>query len=164
MPRKFQSRRTFGRKRRTEWQDAGGVGIVTVPAPVGNVLALQLAGPDERGNGKTLLRIVGNVVLNASVTTGEYAATAGIIVVTEEARAAGAFPEPRSDEADWLYMRQFYSRRVLNEPATPSDWQLDIHAKRKWGDDKVVELLFESAGNPSTIGVSLNLRLLFALP
>ena len=92
--------------------------------------------------------------------------TMGVALIEEDARVAGAVPDPITDEFDWLYMRSYLSRVIASgEQSDPLEWMIDIRARRKMNERTVLCFIFEAGtGNVGVLELSANLRTLVLLP
>ncbi len=90
-------------------------------------------------------------------------ASFGFIMMDEDARSSGAFPDPLNDpEAPWMY----WGRRVLL-PASDSQQhlELDIKAKRKmYGNDDGMQFIIDNDDPAQSLEWAIGFRLLIALP
>ena len=164
MTNRNRTYRTRGRapKRKTEWNDAI-LDNISLAAASGSQTGVQLFGPDTSGEGKTLLRTVGNLVINLPSTVGTYTFSWGLAVVEEDARAAGALPDPVTDEFPWLTTGLFSDNQAFtgNEKASLVV-PIDVKARRRWNERLSLVFIFESQGSAGVVAISGFLRMLLA--
>ncbi len=126
---------------------------------------MSLLGQTVDNQGRTIMRIVGDIWVQAQGTDGFSGGSIGIYVDTEEARAAGATMEPRSDSAPWMLLRQFNMQRQTATDANPFfHILLDVRARRRLAAQSVLMCVFESGGMPAAANIELQGRVLLAQP
>jgi len=104
-----------------------------------------------------------NFQFRPNVTTGgRNHVSVGIAVVTRDAFAAGALPDPESDfHQDWLY----WTRRMVDVPSTGCpqwlEWEADIRSGRRLRGGYALAMITENPANGSATQLEANMRLLW---
>ena len=92
---------------------------------------------------------------------------AGLIVVTDDALAAAAVPEPGADPAQWMWEE---SGQIANSDFNDqSQWlklAIDVRVKRRMpqASSSLAFILDNLVGSGSTIDFALNLKVLLRIP
>ena len=150
-------------RRRTEWIRfllEGG----SLSSGEGSVTRVTLRTYDQDDGGKTLTRIVGDMWLTPSSTVGFSGGSFGLAVVDQDAAAAAATPEPRSDDFPWLWLGQFNLNTVSGGELRPLHIPIDVRAQRKVTSNGELMYLFESGGMAGALNIEMQGRMLFKLP
>ena len=165
-PRGRRTRTFPGARRKTAWFGFQTDLTLALGSAAQSQTVLGLFVPDIDDAGKTLLRIIMDVLVVPPATTGDYPFTFGIILVDNDAVAAGATPDPEQDLADpWLVWRQEHMfQSTANATLARTQWHLDIKARRKIGASSDIVAIFESGGMAANVDLTLGGRLLMALP
>ena len=126
---------------------------------------MSLLGSTVDNQGRTILRIVGDLYLLPIDQAGPNVGSFGVYVDTAEAVAAGATMEPRSDSAPWMLLRQFaMSLNAATSPNTFTHFSIDIRARRRLDAQSELMLILESGGMIGVMTINLQGRVLLAQP
>ena len=121
----------------------------------------DLAGlPPGLEGGLTVVRMIGSLDLQpAAVNLNTYGAF-GICVVSRDAVAAGAVPDPITDLVDWYYHVSFYMNQ--QQELKVEKFPFDIRTKRliRGVDRTLVAILEVAAAAATGVNFSTFLRLL----
>ena len=110
--------------------------------------------------GITLLRMLGNIsVISNAAAIAEF--TMGIAYVSDEAAAAGAFPDPSTDASfPWLWWK-----RVLQENDNTDQFAVDVKSMRKFREANArIFFIMENDDAIETLNFGFGIRLLYSLP
>ena len=113
--------------------------------------------------GLTVLRMIGTLELTAQTADQDVFGSLGIAVMTRDAFAGAAVPDPILDHVDWYYQQNWFNNesRVgdLQEAGRTS---FDIRtARRIRGEDRLLAAVFEnSSASAAAIKFRLSVRLL----
>ena len=106
-----------------------------------------------------------DLILVPPNTTGDYPFTWGIIMVDQDAFAAGTVPDPESDvSGPWLVWHQDHLSVVASVNVPISKWTGPIRARRRVSSRSDVVAIFESGGMAGALDISMGGRVLLALP
>ena len=112
----------------------------------------------------TIRRMLGHLTL--SVQAADAAASfmsVGVAVVSQDALAAGALPDPEGDfNQDWYY----WTRRSILVPALGGlfqlDWDFDIRSMRRLRGGYALVFISESPLNPQITDLEVSMRTLWS--
>ena len=126
---------------------------------------MSLLGSTVDNQGRTILRVVGDLWFDTSTFTGFFGFSYGMYVDTAEAVAAGATMEPRSDSASWMLLQQQNIGVGTNVGTDRAKHRpFDVRARRRLDAQSQLMLIFESAGMANVLNVELQGRVLLAQP
>jgi len=120
-------------------------------------------------NGLSLVRIVGDMYFSLTGSeTGTYVVTSGLAVVHDDAVAALALPDPRTDTR-FLWMNQMVmdiSTFTGGGSPTTQLIHIDSKSRRRIREEDQILMIHEiqASGNPGVMRVDFNLRTLMRLP
>ncbi len=97
--------------------------------------------------------------LDANVALDQSFVSMGVAVVTEDALAAAALPDPEFDfNHDWYYWtRRMHKQNTLDSPPITS-WDAIIRSKRRLRGGYRLVLITENPANPDPIEVMISMR------
>ena len=162
MPGRTRSRPTRrGTRRSTAWFNNSNTPLTIAAFASGVFDLLPLAGiPEGFAGGLTVLRMIGHLDVRSD-QTNELVYSAGIALMTRDAFAAGATPDPVTDLVDWYWLdSRFIRSSVLETVNTP----FDIRTARKVrGEDRTLAFIIQNNG-PGTANLAfmIHVRLLLA--
>ena len=140
----------------------------TVAAADGSEDIITLVSASEENQGRTLTRIVGDLIFVPPNSAGEYGVMVGVCVVEEDARVGAAVPDPESDTFAWLYLKRFHIHVPnvdgLGAPSRVYPYTLDLRTMRKLNSRTAVVMVIETIiAMPSSLAYKLQTRSLLLL-
>ena len=119
----------------------------------------------------TIIRTVGMMVVAADfnfITNQTYAGAVGGCIVREDARTAGALPDPFTDAGDdvWFW-HQFFAARIDDRSDSDllvsQNFKVDSKGQRKMKDGDVIVFMGEGGNESDGFDVALYVRMLLKL-
>ena len=163
-PPTFRQRR---QRRRTLWRDFS-LTNGTLALAADSTLVANLFSGDVDNQGRTILRVVGDVTIHGTVgTAGLSEGQWGLVTQDAEAVNAGATFEPYADNPGWMHKQHFHDFRTSSgDPSSKFRWDIDIKARRRLTAQTQLYFVFQVGGtaNIGDLSVSFMVRVLFALP
>ena len=162
MPRPRNIRRSRGSRARrpTAWFN-GTILPVTIGAGAASTTdwTPKASIPEGYAGGFTVLRAIINLQFDAVTANQQISGNFGLCVVTRDAFAGGALPDPITDLVDWYLLRPF---RLINPDRRVMELNFDLHTSRRIrGEDRTLVSVTESdSGSASNLGFSFGFRLL----
>ena len=150
-------------RRRTEWDNTVTGEVVIAPGAQATVdMTAGFRAADGR-KGLTLLRIFGSLTVRAVIANGLHQWVAGIAYVSAEAAGALALPDPAVDgNFPWVWWK---GGHIFEATDFSQVHMVDTKGKRNFREaDAQIRFQFDNDGVANSIGFSLRLRALYALP
>ena len=148
-----------GTRRSTAWFNNSNTPLTIAAFASGVFDLLPLAGiPEGFGGGLTVVRMIGHLDVRSD-QVNELVYSAGIAVMTRDAFAAGATPDPVSDLVDWYWLDSRFIRQTdIEVVSTP----FDIRTARKVrGEDRTLAFVIQNNGPGSAnLAFMIHVRLL----
>ena len=156
------SSRRSGPRRQTAWFNVASVPAVIA---IGGQAILDLLDaadiPDGYAGGLTVLRMILQTVMFPGVASTDVIGAMGVAVMTRDALAAGAVPDPIADLVDWYWLTHY---RLLTQVTNEGDrlGPVDIRTKRAIrGEGRTLALVFDnSSSSGGSVGFEFSARLL----
>ena len=125
-------RRGGSLRRSREWFGVASTANAGQSAGTQSTLVIVQPSIDLTANDGTVVRIVGDFLLRCSAAALDAFYRLGIIVVDEDARVAGAVPDPWTDPAAWMWERTgwLYTSNVA-DITQAERFHVDIKTGRK---------------------------------
>ena len=118
--------------------------------------------------GATVLRLILDLTLRATAVAQEVELYWGVLIANEDARVAGALPDPRDDSDRPDYMVRGRMVTIQSSLSDSSQWDhrlMDIRSGRTLRSEEDGLLMVLEAGSTGfTLEVSLFIRVLMLLP
>ena len=156
MPARTPRRKTLWRRFLTE--DA------SLAAGVGSVTAISLLAAAIDNQGRTIMRVIGDINVVAGNLTGTNTFSMGIYMDSSEAVTAGVTLEPRSDSGPWMWLAQRTQQIFQSVGEHELHIPIDVKARRKLTSQSVLMLVFESGTMVTAMEINIQGRVLMALP
>ena len=162
-------------RRGTAWDDQIilGTTITNAATTTALLLAENVADPEKRGC--TVVRVIPHLYImpaTVGVVSGVQAVSLGIGLVSDDAFAAGVFPEPNSDDdfpvSGWMYRDTFAVKdeTLATGPIPPIELYRDLRVQRKLDRSSMCLMMINQGIEGSTFNVMLIgvVRVLYKLP
>ncbi len=167
MTTRRRSRRSSGRsvRRPTEWFNNTSVPATLAIGGVAVFDLLPLGGlPPALEGGLTVMRMLGAFNVRVDADGATIIVGMGVCVVTRDAFAAGAIPEPITDLVDWYFLKHTHQQGLTATARIVRDYEFDIRSKRRIrGVDRTLVAVIENSGiSNATVLVGVSTRLLLA--
>ncbi len=164
MPRSFQRRRTVRPRSKTSWEQQSIVATHTAAASV-TIADFTPAATDEAVLEGTLLRGILHFDLTATLFSApEQFVSIGLAVVTFDAFAAGALPDPESDfNFDWYY----WTRRLIKRETSTAgnnelvSWDVDLKTGPRLKSEMRLVLISQNPAQELVLTLHTSARLLW---
>ena len=133
------------------WRGIASTGLVTLGIGTQLILEILDSAIDNIANA-TIMRILGHVDLRASATNSNLFWRLGVILVSDDAIAVSAVPDPFEDAAAWMYENSgLFSASNINEPQQMTQLPIDIRVKRRMPqEDLSLAMILENMSGSST--------------
>ena len=157
------------RRRETEWYSSIlGFTNVNNGAQTANRLYSTTSTPISRIKGSTITRIIIKMIMHPSVITAIHEMHWGIVIVNEDAIAAGAYPDADdiSDRADWLARGWLCGRSAnLSDGSQDDRVELDLRSQRIMrAEEDALMLVIDNSNNGNAVSYAYFIRCLVKLP
>ena len=115
--------------------------------------------PTGWDSGFTIIRAIGKILIRPSTGSVDYFGAFGLGVVSRDAVAAGALPEPNGDLYQWYLQTAFLRRSVAVEFV---EFPFDLRSSRKIPSENhtLAAVIDNAGGSGSTLNWAIEARLL----
>ena len=112
----------------------------------------------------TVIRAILDVGMQGSSFGLDWFGAFGISVITRDALAAGAVPDPITDFVDWYWHKSYYDRTDTGAGAAVSHERVDLRSARQIrGVGRTMAFIFDvNSGSTGDVIFSVSARLLLA--
>jgi len=161
-------------KRRVLWRTVSLAAAIQVGA--GQTSSMELLNVEssdmDEFAGATLTRILLDLYIwtSSEVLGGFVIWGAGIVPLERDTVAAGAFPDPLTDEANWIYNQRgilqssLNAATAVNRPGLASQYiHQDLHGQRKVGVRDTIIFLMENVAGAPDLTYYVSTRTLYKL-
>ena len=162
MPRQYRPTRGARRRPKTSWEQQAFIATHTAAASI-TTADLTPAATDEAILEGTLLRAIIHFDLTATgFAAPQQPVSVGIAVVTFDAFAAGALPDPESDfNFDWYYWtRRTLTRQTSGEMSNVS-WDVDLATGPRVKSEMRLVMISQNPTNDLVLTLQSSIRLLW---
>ena len=154
-------------RRKVVW-DKASIGVVSVAATVLSATELTAGFRVGTRKGLTVLRCIGELYVRiaAAASDKDVSWQAGIVMMSNEASAAGAFPDPVTDgDVPWLWYKRGVETNGPDITGFYGRYEIDVKSKRAFrADDGELWFIMENGDVTEGIVFSFGIRTLYALP
>ena len=112
----------------------------------------------------TIRRLLGHLTFSAAGADADASfISIGVAVVSQDALAAGALPDPEGDfNQDWYYWTRRSLRIVATGGPAQVDWDLDIRSMRRLRGGYALVMISETPTNNVVTDLEISLRTLWS--
>jgi len=112
--------------------------------------------------GGSVLRFMGRLQIFQTSQNQTVDLALGVTLVSADALAAGAVPDPQTDlQQSWYYWTRIRAQMAIDDNNISLSREFDIRTSRRIRSDQRLILVFEAGALAGTIGVSVSARLLW---
>jgi len=146
---------------RTSWFNNASATVAVASGAQAIFDLTPLAGlPPNYEGGFTIRRMIGGIGVAAQAANAGFTGTFGIAVVTRDAVAAGAVPEPAADLVDWYYHTVVFRQAIAADVKGDVQRLFDIHTSRAIrGEGRTLVAVFDSASGAIQLNIFARLLL-----
>ena len=166
-PRTRGTPRSGRSKRAVEWYSRTLFNTAVAASGQSN-LDLSSEVPDALKKGGTIIRTLLDLTVNANLASTTTDVSLGLVLVTADALAAGAFPDARAfqDEPGWLYKNTCLVRGDASFAAAYQGTHIkeDLRGRRKFTGEEMRYVLLMEAGTAAGLVITGLVRWLLMKP
>jgi len=167
MTTRRSSRRSFrprAPRRVTTWFNTQSVPAAVAPAGQAIVDLLSTESPAALEPKLTVIRAIVEVGIHGSSSGTSWYGAFGMSVITRDALAAGAVPDPISDFVDWYWHKNYYGRSTVGGGPQIERFPIDLRTARAIrGVGRTLAFILDvNAASGSGVNFSVSARLLLA--